>query len=217
MAAPAPKPMLGLLGGIGSGKSRVAAALARHGGRVIQADELGHQALRQPEIRRRAVERWGPALLDNQGEIVRSRLAAIVFADPAELRALEDMVHPWIGQAIQREADRLRADPQVRFLILDAAVMLEAGWHALCDNLIFVETPRPLRLERLLRQRGWTAQEVQARENAQMPLTAKAEKADHVLENSGTPEQLDRHVTDLLGRWGLICPDPRPLLTEDPF
>ena len=106
----------------------MAAALARHGGRVINADLLGHEALRQPEVRQRIVERWGKELLDDQGQIVRRRLAAIVFRDPAELRALEEIVHPWIGQAIREEIARHQADPAVRFLVLDAAVML--SWLA---------------------------------------------------------------------------------------
>jgi dephospho-CoA kinase len=198
MTAEARKPIIGLLGGIGSGKSRVSAALAGLGGRVINADELGHQALRQPEILRRIVQRWGTSLLDDQGQIVRRRLGAIVFRDPAERKALEALVHPWIGQAIRTEVARARADPAVRFVLLDAAVMLEAGWSDVCDTLLFVDTPQELRLRRLLEQRGWTAEEVQAREHAQMTLTEKAARADHVLDNSGSLEQLDAQVEQLV-------------------
>jgi len=201
---PLGKPVLGLLGGIGSGKSQVAALLTRHGGRVIQADQLGHQALRQPEIRRRVVERWGADLLDEQGQIVRGRLAAIVFRDPAELQALEEIVHPWIGQAIREEIAHVQTDPAVRFIVLDAAVMLEAGWHAVCQRLVFVDVPRELRLQRLARQRGWSDQQLRDRETAQLPLTEKAARADHVLDNSGTPEQLERQVQELLTRWQLL-------------
>src|SRR5579883_3248104 len=82
-------PVIGLIGGIGSGKSRIAAALAQRGARIISGDELGHQALRQPAIRERILQRWGAELLDEHGEIQRRRLGAIVFRDPAELRALE--------------------------------------------------------------------------------------------------------------------------------
>jgi len=199
-----PKPVIGLLGGIGSGKSQVAALLARHGARVINADLLGHEALRQPEILRRIVQRWGAGLLDEQGEIVRGRLAAIVFRDPAERRALEEIVHPWIGQAIRDEIARCQADPAIRFIVLDAAVMLEAGWHSACQRLVFVDVPWNLRLERLARQRGWSAQQVQARETAQLPLTEKASRADHVLDNSGTTEQLEQQVRELLTRWQLL-------------
>jgi dephospho-CoA kinase len=192
------KPVIGLIGGIGSGKSRVSAGLARLGGRVINADELGHQALRQPEIRQRIVQRWGSGLLDEKGEIVRRRLGAIVFGNATERKALESLVHPWIGHAIQSEVVRAQVDPAVRFVVLDAAVMLEAGWNNVCDLLIFIDSPRPLRLQRLLQQRGWTAEEVQSRENAQMPLTEKAARADHVLDNSGSLQQLDSQIEQLV-------------------
>ncbi len=82
--------------------------------------------------------------------------------------------------------------------------MLEAGWHNVCQRLVFVDVPRELRLQRLNQQRGWSAQQVQQREEAQLPLTEKASRADHVLDNSGTPEQLERQVRELLARWQLL-------------
>lgn len=198
-----PKPVIGLLGGIGSGKSQVADLLTRYGGRVINADLLGHEALRQPEIRQQVIERWGTGLLDEQGQVARGRLAAIVFRDPAQRHALEELVHPWIGQAIREEIARAQADPAVRFIVLDAAVMLEAGWHVVCQRLLFVDVPWELRLERLARQRGWSSQQLRDRESAQMPLTQKAARADHVLDNSGTLDQLERQVRQLLAQWRL--------------
>ncbi len=81
--------------------------------------------------------------------------------------------------------------------------MLEAGWNGACDRLVFVDAPRPLRLERVARQRRWTAADVEARERAQLPLTAKAARADHVLDNSGNIEDLERQVDDLLRTWGM--------------
>jgi dephospho-CoA kinase len=197
------KPVIGLLGGIGSGKSRVAEVFARHGARVIDADRVGHDALRDPEVRRRIVERWGAGLLDDKGEIVRRRLGQIVFADDNERRALEAIVHPWIGRRVREEVDAAQAQADSGFVLLDAAVMLEAGWNNACDKLVFVDAPRAVRLERVARQRGWTETEVQARERAQLPLTAKAARADHVLDNSGTLEDLERQVDDLLRIWGL--------------
>lgn len=197
------KPVIGLLGGIGSGKSRVSAILGSLGGRVINADELGHQALRQPEVVRQVVQRWGTSLLNEQGQIVRRRLGALVFGNPGERRALEELVHPWIGEAIRKEVARARADPAARFVVLDAAVMLEAGWISVCDHLIYVDTPRELRLQRLSQQRDWTPEELNARESAQLPLTAKVARADHVLDNSGSLEQLDRQIRQLVRLWNL--------------
>jgi dephospho-CoA kinase len=202
------KPVVGLVGGIGSGKSQVAALLARHGARVVSGDELAHQALRQPEVRDRVVRRWGAHLLDDHGQVERRRLAAIVFADPAERRALEAMAHPWIKAGIRAEVEAARADESVRFVVLDAAVMLEAGWHDVCDTLVFVDAPPEVRARRVADQRRWSARDLGAREAAQLPLTDKRACADHVLDNSASLEHLSRQVGGLLALWGLAPAPP---------
>ncbi len=202
-AAMGEKRVVGLIGGIGSGKSQVAAAFARHGARIIAGDQLAHAALRDADIRARVAARWGEDVLDTDGEINRRRLAAIVFADPAELKALEAITHPWIRQRIRAEMEAARHDPQVPLIVLDAAIMLEAGWSEVCDRLLYVEAPREVRLQRVARQRGWTVKEVEVREQAQLPLTEKVIRADHVLDNSASLEHLNRQVDDLLHLWGL--------------
>jgi dephospho-CoA kinase len=186
---------------MGSGKSRVAEEFRRHGAQVISGDALGHEALRQAAIRDAVVSRWGPGVLDEHGEISRRRVAAIVFADPAELRALEAMVYPWIKRRVREEVAAARADDEVRLIVLDAAVMLEAGWDGVCDEIVFVDAPREARLERLARQRGWDADEVQARERHQMPLAEKARRARYTVDNSGPPEETARQVEHLLQEW----------------
>ncbi len=197
------KPVIGLVGGMGSGKSLVAEVLAASGGKIVSGDLLGHEALRQPGIQAQVVQRWGTGVLDANGAVDRRRVGPIVFADPKQRQALESLVFPWIGRRIQEEIESGQQDPKVAFLILDAAIMLETGWSDVCDRLIFVDAPREARLRRLAQQRGWTAEEVDAREKAQMPLTEKKQRADIVLENSGSSEQLQRQVHDLLERWGM--------------
>ena len=195
--------ILGLVGGIGAGKSQVADAFARRGARVISGDSLAHAALRQPEIKEQIVRRWGQRLLDDAGEIQRCLLAAVVFADADERRALEAMVHPWIKGRIRAEVEAARTDATVRLIVLDAAVMLEAGWHDVCDHLVYIDAPREVRLRRLAEQRGWAPREVESREAAQLPLTAKAAHADHTLDNSASLEHLDRQVDLLVRRWAV--------------
>jgi dephospho-CoA kinase len=197
------KPVIGLIGGIGSGKSQVAALLERKGARVISGDELAHAALRQPEIRQRVAARWGHEILDEHGEVQRRKLGAIVFAAPDERRALEALLHPWIQKEIEKEAADALADPAVRLIVLDAAVMLEAGWHGVCGRLVFVDAPRDVRWRRVSEQRGWTERELEEREHSQLPLTEKAAHADHVVENATTLQNLERQVDDLLHAWGL--------------
>lgn len=195
--------VIGLLGGIGSGKSRVAEELARRGARVISGDELGHEALRQATIRDQVVGRFGREILDSRGEIVRSRLGKIVFADPNELQALESIVHPWIGNRLRDEVNQARQDPTLSLVVVDAAVMLEAGWNGVCDQLVFVDTPLAERQKRVRERRGWSAAELETREARQMPLTAKAARADHTINNSGSPEHLRRQVDALFQVWGV--------------
>lgn len=194
-------PVVGLIGGIGAGKSAVAAAFARHGARIVAADPLGHEALRQPEIKARVVARWGSAVLSSEGEIDRRKVAAIVFAEPAERKALESMVFPWIKRRLREEIDKARAVADVKLIVLDAAIMIEAAWSEACDRLVFVDAPRELRLQRLAGQRGWSPQEIEARENAQMPVDEKRSRADFVIDNRGSPQELDRQVEQLLKSW----------------
>ncbi len=197
------KRVVGLLGGIGSGKSQLAAAFARRGARIIAGDQLGQAALRDADIKARVVARWGEEMLDENGDIDRRRLAAIVFADASERKALEAITHPWIRQRIRADLAEARADARVPLIVLDAAIMLEAGWSDVCDRLVYIDAPREVRLQRVARQRGWNEMEWEAREQAQLPLTEKVVRADHVLDNSSSLEHLNRQVDDLLHLWGL--------------
>jgi dephospho-CoA kinase len=191
-------PVIGIVGGIGSGKSVVAAEFVKQGGYLIAADELGHEALRQPEIKKQVLARWDGAVLKSDGEIDRRRLGQIVFADARELHALEALVFPFIVKRIREEIAHAQARSGVRFIVLDAAIMLETGWHQVCDKIVFVDTPEDVRLERLQRTRGWDAEEVKRREQAQMPLAEKRRHAHAVVDNSGGRERLAAQIDALL-------------------
>src|SRR5205823_10763309 len=143
-------------------------------------------------------ERWGNDVFHEQGEVDRRRLGAIVFADPKELRALEKLSFPWIERRFQEEAEKANHDPSVRFVVLDAAVMLEAGWNKVCDRLVYIDAPRELRLRRLAQHRGWMPEDVELRERAQWPLEEKRKRADLVIENAGSREQLTEQVEGLV-------------------
>lgn len=206
--------VIGLIGGIGSGKSQVSALFANRGAYVISGDQVGHEALQQPSIRDAIVARWGPEVLDPQGQIDRRKIAAIVFADPANRRALEALTHPWICEGIRKEIARAR-EKTVRLIVVDAAVLLEAGWDSVCDQLVYVDAPREVRLERVTKKRGWATKDWEDREHAQLPLTRKHARADHVLDNSSTLEHLGRQVDDLMRQWGL-APAGSAVANESP-
>ena len=194
------KPVVGLLGGMGSGKSSVAAEFAKHGGKVIAADQLGHEALRQPEIRDTIVKHFGGDVVAKDGSIDRKKLGAKVFAEERQRKTLEKLVHPWITQRIDEEIAQANAQDEVLFIVLDAAIMLEAGWNNVCDWLVYIHVPREQRLERLARQRGWSEKEVGAREQAQMSLAEKQRLADFTVDNAGSPGQTARQVAELVAQ-----------------
>jgi dephospho-CoA kinase len=199
--------ILGIIGGIGSGKSLVADELVRRGGYLIAGDALGHEALQQPEIKEKIVQRWGRDILDEQGQVQRRRLGRKVFANPKELHALEELVFPWIGKRIWQEIARAKA-VGAPLIVLDAAVMMEAGWDKNCDRVIFVDAPRHTRLERLVQKRGWSEEELLAREQAQLPEEDKRRRADAIIDNSSTPARLAEQVEKLLRQWHIVAPLP---------
>jgi dephospho-CoA kinase len=197
------KPVFGLVGGIGSGKSQVSAALARRGGQVVAGDPLGHAALRQTAIREQVVGRWGKQMLGADGEIDRRALGRVVFADAAERYHLEAIVQPWIAERLRTEIAKAQADSGVSFVVLDAAVMLEAGWEQAVDVLVYIHAPRAVRLARVAAQRDWSAAEAAMREQAQLSLTEKAARASIALDNSGTLADLEPQLDRLLQMVGI--------------
>ena len=203
MSESEPCPVLGLVGGIGAGKSHVSAALERRGGRIVAGDPLGHEALKQKNVIALVVERWGREVLDQNGQVDRRKLGAIVFADDEDRKELEVMVHPWIGRQLHEQLHAAKADSAVPFAVLDAAIMLEAGWQAACDLLVYIHAPRMQRMQRATARFGWSPADYAARERAQMSLSDKARRADFALDNSGDLNQLEPQVDRLLRQVGI--------------
>lgn len=182
--------IIGLLGGVASGKSLVAEEFRRLGAGVLDADRAGHEVLRESDVKEALRNRFGAAVLDDQGEINRSALAGLVFGAGAEQREnrafLEQLTHPRIAEQLEDQADKM-AKSGAQVAILDAAVMLRAGWNSVCDCIVFVEAPDEVRLRRAM-ARGWTEAEFRAREAAQETLETKRGFADQVIDNSASAE-----------------------------
>jgi dephospho-CoA kinase len=192
---------IGLIGGVASGKSEVARLFAALGAVILDADQVGHEVLREPEVINQLAQRWGSSILDAQGQIIRSAVAAIVFAPQGEVERLflNQVTHPRIAvrMAAQLEALRAKNCPAV---ILDAALLLEAGWDALCEEIVFVEAPADLRRNRA-RTRGWDDAELARREQRQLPLAEKSRRATVRLNNGGSREELAAQVAKLWNKW----------------
>lgn len=193
--------ILGLLGGVASGKSTVADIFRQHGAVVLDADRAGHEVLRMPAIRAAIGGRWGKEVIGPDGEIDRAALAKIVFAPspdgPRQLAELEKITHPEIRKRLRAEVDEY-ARQGVQLAILDAPVMLKAGWDKFCDALVFVDCPADQRLKRAL-SRGWTPEEFHRREASQEPIEEKKARAgDFVLDNSRDVSYIQAQVDALL-------------------
>lgn len=198
------KPVIGMIGSIGAGKSAVATMLAERGGLLIDADKLGHEALEQPGVKASIVRRWGNGVLKSDGTVNRRAIGGIVFASETERQGLEAMVFPAIARMVWERIDTARLDSRVRFIVLDAPVLIEAGWKERCNRLLFVDAPREMRLARVSRRNGWTEVELMTRENAQMPIEEKRDLADAAIDNDGTLEELRDNVESVLNAWDLI-------------
>jgi dephospho-CoA kinase len=190
------KPVIGLAGGIGSGKTEVARILAGLGCVVADADAIARQALREPQVRDTLVGWWGDDVLDADGEIDRAAVASIAFGDAEERRRLEALVHPRV-EARRRELFDA-APPEAPALVIDAPLLFEAGLDAACDAVIFVDADEAIRRERVASSRGWEAAELARREESQLPLDEKRERADYVLRNNGELSELTARVRRLL-------------------
>ena len=187
--------IIGILGGVASGKSTVAEQFVRLGAGLLDADRAGHEALRLPHVEAAARERWGEAIFGADGRIDRAKLARVVFAHGAEgereRRYLEQLTHPEIGRLLNEQANALASETEVA--VLDAALMVEAGWDKLCEKTVFVEAPREARLARAM-ARGWDEEDFAAREGAQESLDRKRMRADAIIDNSGSPERTQAQV-----------------------
>ena len=195
MSSASAGPIIGLTGGIGSGKTTVAAMLAQLGARVIDADRIGHDVYRPgtPGFAR-VVDAFGPGVVAADGTIDRRALGALVFADPAARARLNAIVHPLIAAEIQHAIARVRADGFAGPVVVEAAILLEAGWRSLVDRLWVVSACRDHAVARVVASRGLTPAEVEKRITAQMDDAERRRQADLVIENDGPPEMLRAEV-----------------------
>ncbi len=183
--------LIGVAGGVASGKSLVSEQLASLGAEIFDADRTGHEVLREPEVKEAIRLRWGDDVFANDGEVDRSKVAEIVFAPtptgPEELTYLEQLTHPRIGQRLQDRMAELARCGQAAAIVLDAPVMFKAGWDELCDRILFVDAPHELRLARA-KSRGWSEADFDAREATQESVEVKRNRADVMIDNSSSPE-----------------------------
>lgn len=187
--------IIGVVGGIGSGKSTAARCFEKLGALVIDSDTIGRQALQAPDIKASLVEAFGDGILAPDGTIDRSALADIVFRAPEHRRVLEGIVHPYIHRHRAKTIDGAQRDG-IRCVIIDAPLLFESGIDNECDTTIFIDCPQAIRLQRVMTHRGWGPDELARREAAQWPLEQKKALCDHIIVNDSDEEELCSHIAD---------------------
>ena len=198
--------VIGLTGGIASGKSFVAECFAELGCEIVDADLIGHHVLTLPNTIERIKEAFGDQVIVD-GEVDRRGLAAIVFPKNAdgpseELKLLESITHPEIGQWMKIRLLEIEQAATAQAVILDAPVMFKAQWDRFCDRIVFVHTDLKIRKQRAA-SRGWSEGELERREKHQLALSEKRARASNVIENSGSADETREQVQSLWKLWQL--------------
>lgn len=188
------QPVVGIIGAIGSGKSAVANAFERLGLRLIDADRIAHEVLRDASVKSEIEDRFGARVIGADGEVDRGKLGAIVFEPAGDLASLEAIVHPRVRVEIERLLASARSDDGVPGVVLDAPLLLEAGLDRLCDYIVLVEVDEDRRRQRVAENRGWTAEELKRREEFQKDLNEKIKVADYKMDNNHSIRTLGSRV-----------------------
>lgn len=187
--------VIGVTGGVGTGKSTVAKMFKQLGAEVLDADALAHEAMEPGRLAwRRIVRAFGDGVLNDDRTVNRRALARLVFSDEAARKRLEAIVHPQVLRRIKQELHRLRRRRGVRAVVLDVPLLAEAGAQELVDALVVVTAQPQQQRQRLAARRGWTEDEVARRTQAQWDVSAKVALADYVVDNRDGLEQTRRQV-----------------------
>jgi dephospho-CoA kinase len=201
----------GIVGGVASGKSEVTRHLERLGARVIHADTLGHEVLKEAHVIETLTNRFGKEILDPAtGQIERASVAKLVFgSDPqatSNRKFLESVVHPRIRKRIREALDSALADSSLEMVVLDVPLLIESGWIDSCDRVVFVDAPFEVRRARGT-QRGWSDEQFRARESSQVDIDKKRDAATDRIDNAGTLEELRGQVERW---WDALLASRRP-------
>jgi len=195
--SPRRKPIIGIAGGIGSGKSTVAAEFAELGCAVIDADKIAHELLDEPDVYGQIVGAFGRQILNRENKIDSSKLAEVVFSGPDNVSRLNSIIHPPVLVRIERLIRQLNRRDAVKAIVLDIPLLFEAGWEKRCDRLIFIDCNEALRAERVKKMGLFDENQLKSRENFQISLDKKAERCDNTIDNNSGFEALATQVTGI--------------------
>ena len=191
--------VIGLTGSIGTGKSEAARQLEALGASVISADQVGHEAYTpHTEAWEQVVATFGDEILQEDGEIDRPKLGALVFSDTAQLDRLNEIMHPRMARMVANKIETLRTQG-VEVVVVEAALLFEAGWDSLVEEVWVTDSPEEMVIERLKKRNGLSEEEARKRISSQMDRSERLERADAVIANSGDMAGLESAVKELWG------------------
>lgn len=191
--------LVGLTGGIASGKTTVAQEFEKRGAGLVEADRISREIVRpRRKAWRKIVKAFGSEILTPDGEIDRRKLGALVFASPAKRKVLERITHPEILAQIRKD---VRGAKGKRIVIIDLPLLFEAGLEKTVDRTVVVWAPESVQRRRLGKRDGFMPAEIRRRLAAQMPLARKKERADYVIDNSKTRTHMRKEVEKI---WGVL-------------
>lgn len=187
--------IIGLTGGIATGKSLVSKTLRELGIKVIDADQIAHRVLNRTEVIDKIKEEFGREIINNKGKIDRKKLGEIVFSEHVKLKKLEEITHPTILDVIDQ---KLKEYKKQDLIVLDAPLLFETYLDQKVDETWVVYAEEPTQIERLQKRDGLDYFEAKCRIDVQMPLKEKVQRADQVINNEGTKQELRRKVVKLV-------------------
>jgi len=192
--------VIGLTGSIGTGKSEAARQLEALGASIISADQVGHEAYTpNTEAWEQVVAAFGDGILQEDGEIDRRKLGGIVFSDPGKLEQLNQIMHPRMARMVANKIEALRIEG-VDVVVVEAALLFEAGWDSLVEEVWVTDSPEQMVIERLKNRNGLSEDEARKRISSQMDRSERLGKADFVIDNSGDVAGLESAVKELWDR-----------------
>jgi dephospho-CoA kinase len=194
------KPVIGIVGGIGSGKSFVARLFGEEGCQVISSDEQVTEVYRDPQVQHVLRGWWGDQVIHPDGSVNRRLIASKVFNEPAQRKRLEDLIHPRVHAAREQIMSAAAGDRNVPAFVWDTPLLLEVGLNRQCDAVVFVDAPLEVRQARVRQTRGWDPAELGRREFSQWPLDKKREISDYVISNTADAGFARGQVQDVISR-----------------
>ncbi|MCI6882895.1 MAG: dephospho-CoA kinase [Lactobacillus johnsonii] len=193
---------LGLTGGIASGKSTADEFFKKKKIPIIDSDLIAHRIMEIGQNGYKAVvDYFGTDILNDDQTINRRKLGGIVFNDKAKLKKLNELTHPLVHQEIKQQMAQYRAN-QEKLVVIDVPLLFESGFESLCNGVLVISITPELQIERLMKRNAFTKKEAIARINNQMPLSEKEKRATYVVANTGTIDDLEKKLSDLLQEIG---------------